>query len=75
MGVWKDCFSVDTLFRRGRRVVDMEEDMNFAEAVRLVEKALNNPKNLTDMESMNMGVATAMLAREYVKVRDRIMPA
>lgn len=49
--------------------------MNFSEAVRLVEKALNDPKNLTDMEAMNMGVAAAMLAREYAKVRDRIMPA
>lgn len=27
MGVWKDCFSVDTLFRHGRRVGEMEEKM------------------------------------------------
>lgn len=49
--------------------------MEFIEAVRLVEKAINDPKNLTGMEAMNMQVAAVMLAREYLKVRDRIIPA
>lgn len=49
--------------------------MEFAEAVRIVEKAQKEPKNLTFEEGMSFGLASSILAFEYIKVRDRIAPA
>lgn len=53
----------------------MEKVMDFIEAVRLVEKAMSDHTLLTGQEAMRINEATAILAKEYLAVRDRIAAA
>lgn len=48
--------------------------MDFAEAVRLVQKSMDKPKELTGEEAMKLNQANSILAVEYIKVSLRIMP-
>jgi len=49
--------------------------MDFVDAVRLVEKAMSDHTRLTGEEAMRVNEATAILAKEYLAVRDRIAAA
>lgn len=45
--------------------------MEFEEAMRLVEKAINTPQRMTDIEGLKLGVAQAMLAHKYLHLKFR----
>lgn len=55
----------------------MKQPLDFADAVRIVEKAMkpNGLNVLSVADAMCLHEAQALLAAEYVRVRTRIMPA
>lgn len=49
--------------------------MEFSEALALVEKIVRDPYSLTLAECFEINKACAIVAIEYTKIKDRIMPA
>lgn len=56
---------------------DRTQTMDFADAVRIVEMSLTTEGRIkmTSEDFLRVGEAQAILAAEYVKVKERIMPA
>jgi hypothetical protein len=53
----------------------MAEEMTIERAIFLVEKSANDPLILTGQDALEIGIACAFLAHEYVRIRDLIMPS
>jgi len=53
----------------------MAGEITIERAIFLVEKSANNPLNLTGHEALEVDIACAFLAHEYVKIRHLIMPS